>query len=200
MSTQNLIPFPSSLVDTGSRAKCEGCYTQPYTSGFAQHGSPIKDLSDSLASGNASAQFMASGLTLVRVRISEFFRITRKIQAEDWLPQMTERLSSIKSLNNGWDGYDAEPPTDIALRLCQMAIGLLHEMNFRPARIAPSVDGGIALCFFVGEKYADLECCNSGEIAAIIKDRVRGFRKTWDIDPTQEQIKEALREIREFIG
>ena len=80
------------------------------------------------------------------------------------------RLDSFRSLQTGWDSYEAEPPNETALENARQVLLLFMESESSlPVRVAPSAEGGVALIFSKGDssKYADIECFNDGEILAI---------------------------------
>lgn len=81
-----------------------------------------------------------------------------------WVDHHLERIDSWSKLPIGWDSYEAEPPSEIARRLAAQAIRLLDELEFRPNRVAASVEGGIAFTWRMPGKYADVEFFNTGEV------------------------------------
>lgn len=77
-----------------------------------------------------------------------------------------------------------------------LALMKAFTINLLPTRIIPSADGGVTITFYAGDRYADIECFNSGEILAMTK---RGSERA-DIWPVRlERISDSLGRIDEFI-
>ena len=53
------------------------------------------------------------------------------------------KIDSFKALAKGWDSYNADPPSEAAMRTARILIG----EGLRPDRLCPSVVGGIGLTF-----------------------------------------------------
>src|SRR5947208_2620679 len=62
---------------------------------------------------------------------------------------------------------EAETPNDQAIIWGHIIIDELERMQFPPTRVVASAEGGIAVCFVNGQKYADIECLNSGDVIAV---------------------------------
>jgi hypothetical protein len=75
---------------------------------------------------------------------------------------------------------------------------LLLEINFTPNKITASVENGVGISFIQGEKYADIECFNTGEILAVTSDK-QGNPNVWQVDDNLDSIKSALEKIYVFI-
>lgn len=120
------------------------------------------------------------------------------ITPRNWFAEFDEKLRQMGRLARDWDSYGAEPPANCAIASARLACEVLHEIGFEPARIAPSAEGGVGICFLNGDKYADIECFNTGEILAVISDR-RDRREVWSVAPNKRDIEEVLDRIRAFI-
>ena len=72
---------------------------------------------------------------------------------------------------------------------------MLESVPLVPTRIVPSAEGGIAVCFVHGDRYADLECLNSGEILAVT---YRGVAEplVWEVAPESATLRTAIEHIR----
>lgn len=113
------------------------------------------------------------------------------------LAQGLDRVQALKNdLDDDWKGNGAEAPTDTAVVLAASALMALSAISLVPDRIEASVEGGIALAFFRGAKYADFECFNSGEILASTSDRVAPPR-VWRAQP--HELAAAAADIRRFL-
>lgn len=76
-------------------------------------------------------------------------------------------------------------------------LDLLKNQDFSPTRIVASAEGGIAICFVKGDKYADVEFLNTGEILGVQSDR-RSRPVAWEIDQNARDFTRAAVWIREF--
>ena len=67
-------------------------------------------------------------------------------------------LDSLTRLKDGWNGYAAPAPSDLAIdnarRFCSWALD--------PSRIAPSAAGGVDLTFKRGDRWVVVELLNGG--------------------------------------
>jgi hypothetical protein len=107
-------------------------------------------------------------------------------------------IESLQKLPQGWDGLNAECPNRTAVNSAKLILVHLFRMKFLPDRITPSVENGVGISFVRGEKYADIECFNSGEILAVISDRRRA-PTVWEVNNHPQDITSSLRKIRDFI-
>jgi hypothetical protein len=124
-------------------------------------------------------------------------RATGMIVPKAWLNDARTTLEGLRNLSPSWDSYDAPVPEAAAFRQAGAALEILNDLDLRPDRITPSAEGGIAFVFAREERYADLECLNTGEILAVKCDR-GGEPEVWTVDTAN--IGAALGRIREYIG
>ena len=117
---------------------------------------------------------------------------------EAWFIKYVFTLEKLRELPENWDSYGAEPPNFTALYWSKTVLELLLRMNLPPSRVTPSVENGVGISFIRGQKYADIECFNTGEILAVISDR-RGKPYVWEVGDNIEAIKLALEKICVFI-
>ncbi len=75
----------------------------------------------------------------------------------------------------------------------------LFRLKFLPDKITPSVENGVGISFIQGDKYADIECFNTGEILAVTSDR-QSPPQVWEVEDRPQAITAALRKIRDFIS
>lgn len=120
---------------------------------------------------------------------SEFWRSIELFQ------QAQRQLSGVAVLRPNWDSYGAEVPNDRAKEVAERVLDLLRHSWFPPTRVVASSEGGIGICFVQGDKYADLECFNTGEIVAV---SYRGMEEphVWEVPIQTENITEAIDRIR----
>ncbi len=89
---------------------------------------------------------------------------------------------------------------EVAIANARSVLKLLGQVDFLPSRIMASVDGGITICFIVGDRYSDIECVNSGEILAVISDRSScQSPDVWDIGGDHKNLHSSIERIRYFL-
>jgi hypothetical protein len=103
-------------------------------------------------------------------------------------------LERLAKLEMGWDSYDAEPPNTVSLYWAKQILEILFDMNFCPMKIVPSAENGVGIVFRKGDRYADVECFNTGEIVAVTNTRSTES-EAWEIAPSPEALKAALERI-----
>ncbi|MDE0165690.1 MAG: hypothetical protein OXL36_11405 [Bryobacterales bacterium] len=108
-------------------------------------------------------------------------------------------IDSLIELQDDWDGHGAPAPNSQSAALAKSAIDIASAEGLSFDRIAPAGEGGIGLCFIRGEKYADIECLNDGEIFSALSDG-RGHRDVIQVQATASGLKKATRRIGEFLG
>ena len=100
--------------------------------------------------------------------------------ATPWLPQELERIAKLRSLSTDWESSGAAPPNETAIRCALQALQSLSEIDFRPDYIDPSTDEGICISFHRQDRYADIECFNTGETLAVMSTR-GGTPQIWEV-------------------
>lgn len=93
---------------------------------------------------------------------------------------------------------DAEPPVALAVSWAWVVIQQLIDDELIPTKVVASAEGGVAVCFVVGDKYADIECLNSGEILGVISNR-RDRPSAWKIELNTSDIARATARICQFL-
>lgn len=92
---------------------------------------------------------------------SEYVR--RKIALID----LNKTLRKLASLPANWDSYQSEVPSETAINNAAVLAKAFIDVGLIPDAITPSAEGGVAICFIRNQKYADIECFNSGEILGV---------------------------------
>lgn len=92
--------------------------------------------------------------------------------------------------------YEQQVPNETAIKAALQILTYIRLESMVPSRIVASAEGGIAIVFVKGSKYADIECLNDGNIVIGITDR-NGFIDA--IDTSVDSIEEDLRKINVFI-
>ena len=91
-------------------------------------------------------------------------------------------LTDLDQLKPGWNTYEAEPPSALALRTSLRILRALYSMDHLPDRVLPLADGGVALVYSRGSLYASFECFNDGEVTAGTSNR-SDDHEAWDVEP-----------------
>lgn len=128
----------------------------------------------------------------------EIFDPTKR---ESWFDACRRALQEMNNLKKGWDGYDADPPNEVAERRGMEVLDALLELEkFQPARLSPSVEGGVVFSFFSRDLYADIECFNSGEVVAVTS-KPHEEPTVWEVGtPGNHSLLESLEQIADFLG
>jgi hypothetical protein len=158
-----------------------------------------KSIISTLAEDNAVGP---SGEALRRDYLDEYVRrvwvsIFKKEQA--LLSSARQHLWTLTSLQDNWDSYGAPAPNDRAAANAERVLRLLQYFELSIARVLPSAEGGIGICFIQNDSYADIECSNDGEIIGV---RYVGAAAPTliEIDGTDDSIRAGLQEVREHFG
>ena len=135
---------------------------------------------------------------LLTKKVSSASGSTPRNEEKAWFRKHILALEKLRELPKNWDSYGAAPPNFTALYWSKTVFELLLRINFPPTKVTPSVENGVAISFIQAEKYADIECFNTGEILAVTSDR-QGNPDVWKVEDNVEAIESALERIRVFI-
>jgi hypothetical protein len=115
-----------------------------------------------------------------------------------WFHEALRALNAAMKVQQGWDGYNAPPPSQEAFQLARLVLNSLEVAHQKPAQILPNGEGGIT---FIHQREdgrtAYIECYNTNEIAALVKKT--SYRRVWDVAPTSEHIDALVKEVRHFL-
>lgn len=81
-----------------------------------------------------------------------------------------ERLEDLATLEPGWNGYKADPPTGEVVKGVRGFIEFLRSRNLQPSKLNPSVVGGVGVTFASGRRSIYLEFRNTGNAHALFTD------------------------------
>ena len=130
------------------------------------------------------------------IRSREISSYLRGVLAQS---QFGRTLDGFSSLEGGWNTFGSEVPAQIAVAAADHAIRCLIGANLIPDAIMPSAEGGVAICFVRGGKYADIECLNTGEILAVKS--TQGERPhAWALDATSIDSGAAAQQISAYLS
>lgn len=105
-------------------------------------------------------------------------------------------IRRLLSFADNWDSYGAPAPNFVAGINAELVLEELTPADPTPTRIVASAEGGIAITFRDGSKYADIETLNTGIILAVLSDRTT-TPIVWQVE--KQHIRETLGRIRDFI-
>lgn len=117
------------------------------------------------------------------------------LNRSNWAANINRKLNSFTSTNSATS--DEELPNTLSIYQAKNVLEVLIDMQFQPDKLLSSADGGITFTFRQDEKYADVECDNSGEILAITSDG-QLEPDVWSVEP--DQISLSLDKIYDFIA
>lgn len=113
--------------------------------------------------------------------------------------QAESRIQRLSALQPDWDGYGAPAPNRTAIQTTRRILSLLEPYDLNHASIVPSVEGGVAICFVRGDRYADIESLNDGRMLGVHYVG-RSIPVLIRVEGTQASIRAALEEIRNHIS
>ena len=91
-----------------------------------------------------------------------------------------------------------EPPSVNAQVLASIMLQQLQADQTPPTRVVSSAEGGVAICFVNGDKYADVEFLNTGEILGVVSNR-RDTPTVWQIGQSSRDFALAALWISNFL-
>ena len=112
-----------------------------------------------------------------------------------WDPE----LDALRKLRVNWDSYGAEPPNAAAVSALRRILLQVSRVGLEPAKIAPSAEGGAAVCFVREGKYADVECFNNGDVLAVTSGDGRD-PEVWEVGAVTDAIEQTLKKICAYIS
>jgi hypothetical protein len=128
------------------------------------------------------------------IRDAHSIKYWRDLQLRVTFDGARRRLKELVSLPQDWDTYDAPPPSAHAKEQADRVLDLLQTLSQPLTKVVASAEGGIGICFVVGDRYADIECLNSGEILAVT---YRGSEEpfVWQVESRDAAVIEAIERI-----
>lgn len=116
--------------------------------------------------------------------------------AASWLAEQFQKLVALRSLDARWESSGANPPNTTAIGLASEVLRELSEIDLPPSYIDPSTDEGVCISFRNADRYADIECFNSGDVLAVIT-RDDADPVIWEVP--RDQVSQAVAKISRFI-
>lgn len=122
----------------------------------------------------------------------------RNVEKENAFAKLSEKLDYLLQLEDDWDNDGAEAPNGESIDTARQILGLIYETDLIPTAITPSVEGGVSIYFVKGDKYADIECFNSGEVLTSKSDRINEPEIT-ELN-NENEVKAFLKSIETFLN
>jgi hypothetical protein len=116
--------------------------------------------------------------------------------ASAWLGRGLAKLARLRKLGPQWESTGASPPNETALVAATEALVWLSAADAEPRNIDPSTDDGVCISFRNGERYADIECYNSGEILAVT---ISGEGEPVVFEVRRSELQDAVSKITRFV-
>lgn len=122
---------------------------------------------------------------------SQFMTVRHEFRVLEGKLQMLERVKQ------GWDSYDAEPPSSEAIRRAKDFLRLFRATLLTPSKVLPSGEGGVALSFYYENgRDAYIEFLNDGESQAVLYTR-SGELHEYEVEMNSEGASRLAQLIRE---
>lgn len=112
---------------------------------------------------------------------------------------MDAKFARLRQLAPGWNGYDAAPPSALAIQLAQVFVRQLNQEAYTPNRVAPSAVGGVGITQRADRRSVYVEFYNSGQILALYSD---GETEPIieNIEPTNSSFGRLIKKMREYLN
>jgi hypothetical protein len=119
------------------------------------------------------------------------------------LDRLVPQFNAVRELRDGWNGDEAQAPNEAAIMAAAYLIALACVCGFAPDTVAAFVDeemrGGVRLTWGRGERYACVECDNSGNVTAFLSGS-EPIIETWALTLGNfAEYVDSLGEIRKFL-
>ena len=109
------------------------------------------------------------------------------------------QLERLRSLNVNWNSFGSDVPANSAIEAAGRVLESLLRADLVPDGILPSAEGGVAICFVKDDKYADIECLNSGEVLGV-KSTLRQRPFVWTLDEASVDSDSAAQDISLYLA
>ena len=110
--------------------------------------------------------------------------------------ELYERLDRLAELREDWDTYGAPLPNRSSISNARSILALFEKAYLTPAKVVPSAEGGVGIVFVRGERCADVECLNDGDVLAA-KYTGEGEPEVWEVKTRSEAVDEVRRHLQD---
>lgn len=153
----------------------------------------------SLAENNAVGQAGTALHARVNDELGDAVRNSVFWTATILLNRAQSQLAALAELRSNWDTYGAPAPNQVALENGARVLECMTPIDLSIVKIVPSAEGGVGFCFAEGNRYADIESSNEGDILGV---RYVGTEMPVliETDGSDASINAALQQVRTHIG
>ena len=109
------------------------------------------------------------------------------------------RLEQLAKLPANWDSYGTENPSRMAIITALAIAKAFVEFDLLPDAISASSEGGVAICFMRNQRYADIECFNSGDVLAVRYSK-NDEPKAWVVEPSPDATNATIRTVSAYLS
>lgn len=113
--------------------------------------------------------------------------------------EVDNALKKLSNLKPGWDTYGGEVPSKNAVASAKNLAKTFISFGLIPDAVTPSAEGGVAICFVKNQKYADIECFNSGETLGV-RYSSQDNPKVWAVEPDDVASGETAKLLSEYLS
>ena len=110
------------------------------------------------------------------------------------MARLRHEIGQLALLQDNWDGYGAERPTDGAIRRAEDLLQYVWNVAAR-AFLVPAAEGGVAICFTREDRVGQIEFTNDGDTIGLV---YSNDRKPLAFEVPADDIASGLIRIRDF--
>ena len=110
--------------------------------------------------------------------------------------ELYERLDRLAELREDWDTYGAPPPNRSSMSNARSILALFEKACLTPTKVVASAEGGVGIVFVRGDKYADVECLNEGDVLAA-KYKGDAEPEVWEVQRLSEAVDRVRRHLQD---
>ena len=113
----------------------------------------------------ASGSGLGGTASVLQKMLADFREHREKSIVLGWRRELQNRVIEVarEASRHGWDGYDAEPITDLARNTAHCLVGMLPNLRFLPD-VVPTLDGEIAFEWDHAKNYFFTVVTNQGSL------------------------------------
>ena len=124
---------------------------------------------------------------------------TPSLESAASLSLACDYLDALKSLEEGWDSYSAQPPNATAIENAKRLVLASARASMLPDRIEPSAMGGVGITFSRDRREVVVEFYNGGTAHALFVDEATADMNTQPVPTTQAGLLHLLKDARAYL-
>jgi len=109
---------------------------------------------------------------------------------------LVDRVDALRKLEQDWDAEGGAAPAEAVVAIARTVLEMLFHLNLLPVDVVPSAEGGVGIVFKSGERYADIEFFNDGDIVVTMSKR-DGRPLVFEV---KEITPEEIERVRTFLN